>query len=45
LRIDIIEPLPRPTMDDLGEIANRRLSHLQQLLPLQMIQNLLVSLM
>ncbi len=31
--IDILEPLPRSAMHDLGEIANRRLSQLQQLLP------------
>ena len=33
--IDILVPLPRPTMHNLGEIANRRLPQLQQLLPLQ----------
>ena len=33
--IDILEPLPRPTMHNLGEIANRRFPQLQQLLPFQ----------
>ena len=33
--IDILVPLSRPAMHDLGEIANRRLSQLQQLLPFQ----------
>src|SRR5215469_1631134 len=33
--IDIFEPMSRSAMHDLGEIANRRLSQLQQLLPFQ----------
>jgi hypothetical protein len=33
--IHILVPVPRPTMHNLGEIANRRLSQLQQLLALQ----------
>jgi hypothetical protein len=33
--IDILEPVPRAAMYDLGEIANGWLSQLKQLLPLQ----------
>ena len=33
--IDVVEPLPRPAMNDLREVAESRLSEFQQLLTLQ----------